>query len=65
MPGETHHAVAAVQPTSAEFHVSIYQTSNSALLLPLQTQKANSALLVLLDRCCLKAFVQAGPCKGC
>ncbi len=65
MPGETHHAFAAVQPTSAEFRVSIYQTSDSALLSPLQTQKAGSALLVLLGRCCLKADVQAGPCEGC
>ncbi len=65
MPGETHHAFAAVQPTSAESHVSICQTSDSALLLPVQTQKAGSALLVFLGRCFLKADVQAAPCEGC
>lgn len=65
MPGEPHHAFAAVQPTSAESHVNICQTSDSALLLPLQTQKAGFPLLVFLGRCCLKADVQAGPCEGC
>jgi len=65
MPGETHHAFAAVQPTSAESQVSICQTSDSALLLPLQTQKAGFPLLVFLGRYCLTADVQAGPCEGC
>lgn len=65
MPGEMHHAFAAVQPTSAESHVSTCQTSDSALLLLLQTRKAGSALLVFLGQCCLKAVVQAGPCEGC